>query len=78
MKFGPRALYKKLSKLQFCEHWFSDNHAFFKGMDNILRVFTTFVPHFVGRESADDFHKEELSDCEFCENQHSKSHISQT
>jgi len=29
----------------------------------------------VGGESAEDFHKEELSDCEFCENQHGKSHI---
>jgi hypothetical protein len=62
----------------YCEHWFSDNHDLFKGMDNILPVFITFVLQFVGGESADDFHKEELSDCEYSEQQHSKSHISLT
>lgn len=78
MKFSPRALYKKFSKLQFCEQWSSDSHTLFEGMDNILPMFTTFVLQSVGGESAEDFHKEELSDCEFCENKHSKNHISLT
>jgi hypothetical protein len=72
IKFSPRDLYKKFSKLQFCEHWFSDSHALFKGMDNILLVFTTSDLQFVGGEGAEDFHKEELSDFEFHEIQHSK------
>jgi len=68
MKFSPRAVYKKFSKLQFCEQWFSDSHTLFKGIDNILPMFTTFV----GGEIPEDFHQEELSDCEFYESQHSK------
>jgi len=61
MTFSPIALYKKMSTLQFCEHWFSDSYALFKGMDNILPVFTTSDLQFVGGESAEDFHREELS-----------------